>query len=943
MYPLRVVQIATLTGALACGAVAAKPLDLYVSGKGNDTWSGRRPARGWWRQREGPFLTLERARAEIRRLKEAGRLPEGATIWVRGGTYWRGQTFVLEPQDSGTAEHPIVYRGYRKEKPRLVGGRPLAGFKPWKDKILRCDVKSLGYEGVYFRQLFLDGERQHLARCPNFDPANPYGGGWAETDEKRDAAEGEIPEDKRKRMFYYRPEAVHTWEHPDDADVLIFPHYDWVTNLIGVKSVDPEKRLIELARNASYDIKPGSRYYFRNLLEELDAPGEWYLDRRTWTLYFFPPKSLGIGNEVIAPLLGTIVRFAAGTEHVVFRGFTVECCDETAILLTGAKHCLIAGNTVRNAVGYCASSMPAISVQGGSDCGVVGNDVYSVGSHGIEISAGDRKTLVPANLTADNNYIHHTGVLYKKGIGVVVRGVGNRISHNLIHDCPRWGIYFADNDHAVEYNIIRHVNLETCDTGAIYGYGVDWTRRGTVIRYNYIHDILGYGKVGGKWVTPYYAWGIYLDGVTSGTTVLGNVLVRCPYGGGTMNGGRDNVWLNNVFIDGDYRQMSFGGFMHENSPGVPGLKEKYTTHAGLPPYRKYPELQALANRLGEGWRMEGIVFKRNIVRYSNPDVALYYQERVPDERSDINDNLIWNDGNLLRIAQRGVTEDKQWEAWRQRGHDTRSVIADPLFVDPENDNYRLHADSPALKLGFERIPFETMGPYESPLRASWPIIEAKGVREKPLVSDLPAGATAASKRNTTPLKARQAPGKVTIDGILTPGEWPEHTVLLNQASSRRPISGAPARAVVCRRARTLYVAVTVPFKNKGKIRQGDSFGLDDGAEVCIQDMYRDTPRQLYVVQGTLDGSCKAFTRRQGQPEPFNRLAKATRYAVRVGEKEWTAEWAIDLSAVGIPLTPGKKLAFNIGCRRSEDNQWLIWVGTMGSTWDVQEGGILLPE
>lgn len=943
MCPLRTVRIAALIGSLALVAASAKPLDLYVSERGNDTWSGHRPARGWLRQTKGPFRTLERARAEIRRLKDAGRLPEGATVWVRGGTYYREETFVLGPQDSGTAEHPIVYRGYRKESPRLVGGRPLTGFKPWRDNILQCDMKSLGYEDVYFRQLFLNSKRQHLARYPNFDPANPYGGGWAETDQKPDAVEEEIPEDKRKRMFYYRPGAVHKWEHPDDADVMIFPHYNWITNIVGVKSMDPEKRLVELASNASYNIKPGNRYYFRNLLEELDAPGEWYLDRRTWTLYFFPPKPLERESEIVAPLLGTIVRFDPGTEHVVFRGFTVECCDKTAILLTDAKHCLIAGNTVRNAVGYCAHSMPAIFVTGGSDCGVVGNDVYSVGSHGIKISAGDRKTLVPANLYADNNYVHHTGVFYKQGIGMVVRGVGNRLSHNLIHDCPRWGLYFADNDHVVEYNIIRHVNLETCDTGGIYGYGVDWTRRGTVLRYNYLHDILGYGKVGGKWVSPYYAWGIYLDGITSGTTVIGNVLVRCPYGGGMMNGGRDNVWLNNVFIEGGDRQMSISGYMNESNSSIPGLKKKYAAYAGLPAYSKYPKLQALSDRIEEGWRMEGTVFKRNIICYSNSDAMLYRQQRVPDGRVDINDNLVWNGGGTLLIPQRGVTAEQHWETWRQRGHDTRSIVADPQFVDAENDNYRLQPESPAFKLGFEPIPFEKMGPYKSPLRASWPIIEAEGVREKPLVSELPAGKVLAPKRNTTPLKARQAPGKVTIDGIMAPGEWPKHAVLLKQNPSRQPTSGAPARATVCRDGSTLYVAVTVPFKNRARLRQGDKFGLDDGAEVCIQDMYRDKPRRLYVVQGTLDGSCKAFTRRKGQAEPFSKLAEATRYAVHIGEKEWTAEWAIALSAIDIPLTPGKRLAFNIGCRRSEDSQWLIWVGTMGSTWDVEEGGILLPE
>ena len=60
-------------------------------------------------------------------------------------------------------------------------------------------------------------------------------------------------------------------------------------------------------------------------------------------------------------------------------------------------------------------------------------------------------------------------------------------------------------------------------------------------------------------------------------------------------------------------------------------------------------------------------------------------------------------------------------------------ITDPLLVDPENDDYHLRDDSPAFRIGFEPIPVEKIGPYKDELRASWPIIEAEGAREKPLL------------------------------------------------------------------------------------------------------------------------------------------------------------------------------------------------------------------
>ena len=73
----------------------------------------------------------------------------------------------------------------------------------------------------------------------------------------------------------------------------------------------------------------------------------------------------------------------------------------------------------------------------------------------------------------------------------------------------------------------------------------------------------------------------------------------------------------------------------------------------------------------------------------------------------------------------------EWQSWQALG-DQHSVIADPKFVAPEKDDYRLAPDSPAWALDFQRIPVEKMGPYASPDRASWPIVEAEGAREHPI-------------------------------------------------------------------------------------------------------------------------------------------------------------------------------------------------------------------
>ena len=83
-----------------------------------------------------------------------------------------------------------------------------------------------------------------------------------------------------------------TAPRPEEGEVFVFPRYNWWNNIIGIKGIDRDQRLITLGKDASYAIRPGDRYYVENLFEELDAPGEWYLDGREHALYFWPPSLL---------------------------------------------------------------------------------------------------------------------------------------------------------------------------------------------------------------------------------------------------------------------------------------------------------------------------------------------------------------------------------------------------------------------------------------------------------------------------------------------------------------------------------------------------------------------------------------------------------------------------------------------------------------------------
>ena len=624
-------------------AAPAQRLRVFVATDGSDAWSGRvsAPNRALT---DGPVATFERAQALARSLKSVG----AVDVVVRGGVYSLRRPLVFTAEDAGTPAAPISWIAYRDEVPLLQGGRTISSFKSFRGAILQADVASQGLKDVYFRQLMCNGVRMDLARYPNRDLEHPVTGGWAYADGPLIPMYADKPGEKLNQ-FQYRPSDLREWAHPEEAEVMVFPRFNWWNNIVPVSSIDRQSRTIHLGGNASYGIRSGDRYFVQNLFEELDAPGEWYLDRKSQVLYFIPPVGVDPANMAVsAPAIQTILEFRPGAQHIRFRGFTFESCSGNAIWMHGCSDCQIVASTIRNVGDYNGSG---VVIDGGLHNGVSGCDIHDIGKDAISLSGGDDKTLKPAANYADNNYIHHTGIYYKQGVGVSLTGVGNRVSHNLIHDCPRFGITWGGNDHLIEYNEIRHVDLETADCGAIYTWQVDWTKRGTVIRYNYLHDIIGFGLENGKWTSPHFNWGIYLDDGTCGTRVYGNIVARTILGGAHIHGGRDNIIENNIFIDGRDSQMQFSGYKAGEHP-VPMITDTWKKFSGTEAYLKYPGYVALTKSLTDAWQMAGNRFQHNIVSYSEPKAALYSHYNLPFDKSVIDYNVIWHRGVPLRT---GVT------------------------------------------------------------------------------------------------------------------------------------------------------------------------------------------------------------------------------------------------------------------------------------------------
>ena len=171
--------------------------------------------------------------------------PRARRLLIRGGVYCLPETLQLGAEDSGSEAAAVTYSAYENEKPVLMGAKPLSGWTPHKGQIVKTNVNEQGFKGIYFRQLFCDGQRQHLARYPNFDPQNPYGGGWAYADGKPVVMYRRCRA-RRGRDFTYRPQDERTWSRPDELEVFVFPRYNWWNNIVRVKSVDRAARHITL-------------------------------------------------------------------------------------------------------------------------------------------------------------------------------------------------------------------------------------------------------------------------------------------------------------------------------------------------------------------------------------------------------------------------------------------------------------------------------------------------------------------------------------------------------------------------------------------------------------------------------------------------------------------------------------------------------------------------
>jgi hypothetical protein len=638
------------------------------------------------------MATLEAARDAIRRLKRGGHLRAGATVMLGGQVHVRERSFTLTAEDSGSPGGPIVYRAAPGQQAVLLGGREVTNWTKLTDpavaarltpdaaaNVLVADLRELGIRDFgqmvsrgFGRptvssglELFFGDKPMTLARWPNegFTTIAGVPASGATKDEHG----GDVG--KLEEGFLYEGDRPRRWKDVSDLWVHGYWAYDWANSYERVESIDRQGRLIRTAPpHGLYGFRKGLRYYYLNVLEELDSPGEWYLDATGGKLYFWPPADIDSAKAVVSVVDRAILR-TDGASYVEFRGLTIQGGRGRGVEIAGGQGVRVADGTIRN------MGSDAVSIQGGREHAVLGCEVYGVGDGGIRVVGGDRRTLAPAGHVIDSNHVHHVGRWSRCYVPPIeIGGVGIHISHNLIHDVPHCGILFTGNEHLIEYNEIHDIAQETGDVGAIYT-GLNWTYQGNVIRFNYLHDIRGLGLG---------ANAVYLDGLTSGTVVYGNVFHKVQLAV-AIGGGRHNIIENNVFVDCDY---AIG--ICDYAGGV----EAYGEAAA----------QAWANMFAS--MRSGL----EEVCYTQPPYSTRYPQLLELEPYYARGQGVPPAGNKLihNICVGSWVRDKVSPAWLE----VRDNLTDedPLFANAAQADFRLQPESPAFKMGFTAIPIDQIGP-----------------------------------------------------------------------------------------------------------------------------------------------------------------------------------------------------------------------------------------
>lgn len=611
---------------------------LYVSPNGKDCNTG---------SISSPLKTLEGARCRIRLLKEKQGLPVGGiTVLFREGEYFMNRTALFGTDDSGEADKPIIYAAFPNEKVRFTGAKTLhySWFTPAAktitnkiidvsarkhikaldlkrhDLLKTGEIEQVGYvvknHPIPTTNIFIDGKRMHIARYPN------------------DANFDDIESPQGRNMFVSKGKRVTQWENTGDIwiDGAVSKAWEWMKNKIDNIGKDG-KVMMAYDYHSDISIDHPKMFYF-NILEELDAPGEWFIDKVHKKLYAYLPDSVNEESEIRMNQSDQVMIRFKGTRYITLQGINIDGTRSTAVeIIDKASHI-----TLKECSISCCG-LDGVTVNGMYNR-IIRCDINNVGAHGISLSGGDETSLTPACNLIESCKIHDFSQERKVyNPGVSMQGVGQVMRNTELFNGPHMALNINGNNHLVEFSDFHDAPKEYSDMLAVYmNTGGSPLQRGTVIRHNHFHDVQGTWK---------QSAGIYLDNETSGVLVEHNYFYNNnakESGWSVMvHGGADNVVRDNVFANCNFPfsiSTRLNGYASKEFEGLLHKWEKALKEAPAIYYSFYPELSRYFD--DEGVYPQVMDYKYHLVKDADGKILNYWDRRTPSSNV-FKDNVVYHD------------------------------------------------------------------------------------------------------------------------------------------------------------------------------------------------------------------------------------------------------------------------------------------------------------
>ena len=654
---------------------------------------------------QGDFKTPEAALAWIRQRRASGEMSPGrrVVVDVEAGTY-RLDDALRFGSDLGN----VVFRGPATGKAVFSGGRDLGPFTSCKDGIWRLKVP----DGLAFEQLWVGGCRATRAKSPNDgyfhimqqvgDMADPYTG---------KSVDGFF------RAFVMREKGAlipFAGKGLDEMTNVVFRIYwSWDVDIARLRHADPDTGRVMLNSIAKRNFfrwpKYETRFTLENYRAALDAPGEWYLDRKAGELLYLPrPEDRVETAHAEVPLLKRLVEVTVDNvcfERIVFAHTAAETWAGTQHPAQSAQSLTDAAITFSNAVGCVmrdceirATSGYGVQLLEYAHSNVVERShLHDLGAGGVRIGGVSWKSGMTVDRVAsfnvvDNCMIHEGGRLYPEGTGVLLCQARDcRVTNNEICDlfysgvCAGWSWGYGATPtrrNLIADNHIHHLGKGVLsDLAGVYTLG---DSKGTVIRGNHIHDVINYGYTGSG------SEGTYMDEGSAGIVVEENFIHDIAGASMHQNYGRDNVFRNNLLI-------------RDNGSARPAIR-----------------------------RMGGsITASNNVVVLSGASLATAAANASgrPQDECRFESNLYW----FREGVPDGAFSGMSWADWQRSGQDGGSVCTDPLFVNAATGDYRLLPKSPAFAVGFKPFDLDKSGVYGD---AAWQAL-ARSIRISPVKPVIP--------------------------------------------------------------------------------------------------------------------------------------------------------------------------------------------------------------